>query len=380
MSGRPDWRSASQVAAANHARAPAAPRRWAAGRRSAWRRNADDRWSTAARRLLRLQGDPLTRAEPWRAAPGVPAYAGRTIWSRLWRCRGGAGWRRSRMGALRCWAAGRDDAPRSPARRVLSVLLPDGTTLDPRRSAADLARRPAPGARRDRRPRGGARSTSGSRSSLAARPLPDTDGSVAAVLVVPMAAARLLRARSAQIASPSPAARRTRSRAPLPRGGSWSRDDVILSSAPEPNASAAACAGRRRRRDARAVRPGTVRVLRVPDVSPRWPALPVHGGQRPEHRTPPGFPIRLGSLDSADATRADAVEGEPAAWPRATSCFGATRRWSRSRSTSRTLRLSGLRCRLSRRTAFNPITNQGSVLRVRMTASSPISARRPARR
>jgi hypothetical protein len=190
-------------------------------------KDPDDRWSSAHDVLLHLKGIAAA-SEPAAAPAAVPhkrdrvAYGIAAVALAL----------TAAMGAL--LFIGRSREQPEASLDVLSVLPPPGTTLDhgeaPQISpdgrrlalvATDASGRTAIYIRQ--------------RDSLVARPLPDTDD---ASLPFWSPDSRNLgffaqgRLKTIPISGGSPHAI---ARAPLPRGGSWSRDDVILFSA-EPNA------------------------------------------------------------------------------------------------------------------------------------------------
>ena len=311
-------------------------------------RDPDDRWSTAHDVRLHLQGI----ADAPSSVPGAPAFVRR---SRL--AYGVASVALLVAVALAALVlSGR--TPRDQADTVLDVLSmlpPDGTTLehgeapqiapDGRRVAfvaSDSAGRSAIYIR--------------SRESLVARPLPDTDE--ASLLFWSPDGARLGffaqgQLKTIAIAGGLPHAI---ARAPLPRGGSWSRDDVILFAA-EPNAPP------------RRVPAGGGDATPVPAITGfigfhAFPTFLPDGRHylfldvAEKFRGTGGFSIRLASLDSSESTELTRSMANP---------LVTSGRLLFRRDTTlvaqpfdvRTLQLSGSPVPVAEDAAVNPITNQG---------------------
>jgi eukaryotic-like serine/threonine-protein kinase len=319
-------------------------------------RNPDDRWSTAHDVLLHLQG--IAEAPQSALAPG--ATQRRRPMDLVYGAAAAALLILIAVAALMLTSRTRRE-PAEALLDVLSVLPPDGTTLDhgeaPQISpdgrhlalvATDAAGRSAIYLR--------------SRDSLVARPLPDTDG--ASLPFWSPDGGKLAFFAQGQLKTIAVAGGSSHAiaRAPLPRGGSWSRDDVILFTA-EPNMPprrVPAAGG-----DATPVpfaATSTVGFFAFPTFLPdgRHYLFMAVSGPGLEAS---GFPIRLGSLDSAEAVELTRSMANP--------MLASGHLLYRRDATlvaqpfdMRTLRLSGASLPVVEQTAFNPITNQGLLLRV----------------
>ena len=314
-------------------------------------KNPEDRWSTAHDVLLHLKGIP--EASQPLAAPVVPR---RMRSERLaWAAAAVASFAAIVLAAI-LWtgrvAPKETDGPLD----VLSVLPPDGTTLD-----HGEAQQISPDGRRLALVATDASGRSAiyirSRDSLAARPLPDTDG--ASLPFWSPDGGRLAFFAQGQLKtiSISGGSSHAIARAPLPRGGSWSRDDVILFTA-EPNTPprrVPAAGG-----DATPVpfaATSTVGFFAFPTFLPDGRHYLFMAVSGPNFEAT-GFPIRLGSLDSAEVIEL----GRSMANPLIASGHLLYRRDSTLVAQPfdmPTLRLSGAPLPIVEQTAFNPITNQG---------------------
>ena len=269
-------------------------------------KDPEDRWSTAHDVLLHLKGIP--EASQPLAAPVVPRRMRR---ERL-------AWAAAAAGIVRRHRArGRPvDWSRSAEGDgwLHSMCCPCSRPTG-RRSTMARRRRfhPTAGASPSWRPtpRGGARFTSGA-AIHSPRGRCRTPTARRCRSGLPMAAGSPSSRKVSSRRSPSPVARPTRSRerrCPAAARGaattsfSLPRSPIRRHGVCRPPAETRhPCRSRRRPR----------RVFRVSDLSPRWPALPVHGGQRAESRghrfSDPGRLARFGG-----SHRADAVDGEPPA-------------------------------------------------------------------
>ena len=313
-------------------------------------KDPDDRWSTAHDVLLHLKGIP--EASQPVPAPVVPrrmrrerlAYAVTAL----------ASLAAIALAAI-LWSGRAAPKETDASLDVLSVLSPDGTTLDhgeaPQISpdgrrlalvATDTAGRSAIYIR--------------SRDSLAARPLPDTDGASLPFWSPDGGKLAFFAQGQLKTISISGGSAHAIARAPLPRGGSWSREDVIIFTA-EPNTPprrVPAAGG-----DATPVpfATSTIGFFAFPTFLPdgrHYLFMAVSG----LNMDAAGFPIRVGSLDSAEAIELTRSRANP---------LIASGHLLYRRDTSlvaqpfdvRTLRLSGAPLPIVEQTAFNPITNQG---------------------
>ena len=258
---------------------------------------------------------------------------------------------------------------------VLSVLPPDGTTLD-----HGEAQQISPDGRRLALVATDASGRSAiyirSRDSLAARPLPDTDGASLPFWSPDGGKLAFFAQGQLKTIAVSGGSPHAIARAPLPRGGSWSRDDVILFTA-EPNAPprrVPAAGG-----DATPVpfATSTSGFFAFPTFLPdgrHYLFMAVSG----LNMDAAGFPIRVGSLDSAEAIELTRSRANP--------LLASGHLLYRRDSTlvaqpfdNRTLRLSG---------APLPVVEQRRSIRSRtrvcspcpLTACSRISAQPPTRR
>jgi len=313
-------------------------------------RNPGDRWSTAHDVLLHLRG--IAEA-PSATAPAVPQRGrpmglvyGAAAAALVFAIALAVVWLNSRT------ITDMDVAPLD----VLSVLPPDGTTLD--HGEAQLI---SPDGRRLALVATDASGRSAiyirSRDSLVARLLPDTDG--ASLPFWSPDGSRLAFFAQGQLKTIAVAGGSSHAiaRAPLPRGGSWSRDDVILFTA-EPNTPP------------RRVPAAGGEATPVPFAATSLIGFFAFPTFLPDSRhylfmavsgpglEASGFPIRLGSLDSADAVELTRSMANP--------MFASGHLLYRRDSglvaqpfDMRTLRLSGSPIPVVEQTAFNPITNQG---------------------
>jgi Tol biopolymer transport system component len=313
-------------------------------------KDPEERWSTAHDVLLHLKGIP--EASEIVAAPVVPrrlrrerlAYGAALVASL------------AAIGLAALLWSGRAapkaaDAPLD----VLAVLAPDGTTLDhgeaPQISpdgrrlafvATDAAGRTAIYIR--------------NRDSLVARPLPDTDGA-SLIFWSPdggrLAFFALGQLKTIAIAGGSPHAI---ARAPLPRGGSWGKDDLILFSA-EPNAAP------------RLVPAGGGDATPVPFTAKSigffaFPTFLPDGRHylfmavSARFLEPAGFPIRVGSIDSPEAVELTRSMANPLV-ASGHLLFRRDATLVAQPFDMRTLRLSGSPVPVVEEATFNPITNQG---------------------
>src|SRR6185295_12383807 len=191
-------------------------------------KDPDDRWSTAHDVLLYLKGIPEA-AQPV-PPPVVPRRMRRETLA--YAAAAAASLAPIALAAL-LWSSRAAPGETAAPLDVLSVLPPDGTMLDhgeaPQISpdgrrlavvATDAAGRSAIYIR--------------GRDSLVARPLPDTDGASLPFWSPDGGKLAFFAQGQLKTIAVSGGSPHAIARAPLPRGGSWSRDDVILFTA-EPN-------------------------------------------------------------------------------------------------------------------------------------------------
>jgi hypothetical protein len=218
-------------------------------------------------------------------------------------------------------------------------------------------------------PRGKARSIR-SRDSLTARPLPDTDGaslpfwSPDGSKLAFFAQGQL---KTIAVAGGSPHAI---ARAPLPRGGSWSRDDVILFTA-EPNTPPRRVPAAGGEATPVPFAQALVGFYAFPTFLPdsrHYLFMAVSG----LNVDAAGFPIRLGSLDSPDSTEVTRSRANPLV-ASGQLLFRRDATLVAQPFDLATLRLSGSPVPIVEATSFNPITNQG-LFSVSNDGCSPISA------